>query len=155
MRFFFLCLILTTKLYACSCIGSSKISVKVKQCDVLIIGTVIDIKNFEVNPDNLPEIFSIKLTEYTFEIKTVFKGELKSRRIKIISGRGNGDCGVKFLKDSEYIVYGKYSDKYSDFSKKTEPFIYTDICMKSILYEVKEEIKIRRYLKKTNQLRKE
>ena len=51
-----------------------------------------------------PREFRVPLALYTFTVTHVWKGE-PGRRIDVLTGRGGGDCGVKFVMGQTYAVY--------------------------------------------------
>ena len=61
-----------------------------------------------------------------FEVQRVWRGT-RERRIKLFTGRGNGDCGVPFEVGRQYLVYGRCDadgDCYTFFCGRTRPIEY-------------------------------
>lgn len=148
-------LIILTSLYfnrynACSCIGESSLKKSIKNSDVIFNGITLNKKEFEINLNlnSKRKPYYITKVEYTFLIVNKFKGIDTKDTIKIITGVGNGDCGIEFMLGREYLVFAKYSNKYFQGGEIVSPFIYTDVCSRTKLSNKKEIKKIRRYCKK-------
>lgn len=48
---------------------------------------------------------------FEFEVVESFKGDLK-KRVKVVTGRGDGDCGIAFVIDHRYLVYANRSGRH-------------------------------------------
>ncbi len=73
--------------------------------EVIFIGKCIAGEFEDEGNLNSPETYKYK-TIWTFEVQKIFKGNYKSKTIKIETGMGGGDCGVPFRLGASYLVYG-------------------------------------------------
>jgi hypothetical protein len=46
----------------------------------------------------------------TFWVKTVWKGP-RARRVRVLTGGGDGDCGVHFVAGLDYVVYAYNAER--------------------------------------------
>lgn len=132
----------------CTCIGKTKVKSEVKNSDVVIIGKVLSKELLTIKDKYVPEEFYLKKNEYTIQIIKKYKGEITSDTIKIVTGIGNGDCGFKFLIGESYIIYSEFQDAFIEENEKEKPFLTTNICTRTRLYDEDEDRKIRKYLKR-------
>lgn len=133
--------------YACSCVGKNSIKKQIKNTDIIFTGELISVKNIETTDTLLNTKFYH--FEYTFKVKSIYKGNLNGKEIKVISGTGKGDCGFKFDFNKSYIIYAFIRNRLSNYDEKINPFLYTDSCSRTRTFDVKEERKIKRITLKT------
>ena len=131
--------------FGCSCIGKFKIRNEIAKHELIFSGKVLSKNEFPVE-DSLS---GIKLwnVEYEFEVKYIYKGEIVTDKVKVITGLGNGDCGFNFVLGKTYIVYSDFDDELISGEKRLR-FVTTDICTRTQEYSAKEDKKIRRIVKR-------
>lgn len=134
--------------YACTCIGKRSIKQEIKNTDVILVGNILSKRVFSIKTDFVPEEFYIKKVEYLVKVKISLKGNIVNDTIRIITGVGNGDCGVEFSLNHDYIIYGNYNNKYSEDGATVEKFISTDICSRTKIFDECELKKIKRIQKR-------
>lgn len=132
---------------ACDCIGINSVKNEIKKSDIIFIGKIISKKLFKIQDESFP-LLVINKVEFTVLIKSVYKGKIDSNEIKIITGNGNGDCGINFKIGIDYIIYSSYAEKYFELGHKVDKFITSDICTRTKVFEIKEDKKIRKILRK-------
>ncbi|PKL80757.1 MAG: hypothetical protein CVV25_03390 [Ignavibacteriae bacterium HGW-Ignavibacteriae-4] len=81
-------------------------------------------------------------------VTKLFKGQPTSDTLNIYTGFGGGDCGVHFLENEEWIIYGMYRILSSEnvFPVGHNKY-WTFICTRTQRYNMKEEKVIEEYLK--------
>jgi hypothetical protein len=82
--------------WACSCSPSTPHE-RAQRADAVFTGTVTSIRD------------SLRDRIVNFDVDTVYKGE-RSASIDVHTGFGGGDCGVSFVVDRRYTVFGFRGD---------------------------------------------
>lgn len=138
------CLLLFTKSYSCGCISKSTLKSEIKRSDVIFEGIILEKKIIKEKAEDLPpDLEALPLySEYTILIKKTFKGATVNDTIKINTGLGKGDCGYRFIIGKTYMIYAEYTTGYVK-----EKYLYTDVCMRTALYNEKEEKKLKKFHK--------
>jgi hypothetical protein len=90
--------------FACSCMKPGGVKEELSRSDQVFSGKVLEIKN-EKSSDG----FTKKVV--LFKVNQTWKGK-KVSKIKITTGQGGGDCGYRFQKNHDYLVYANKSDMY-------------------------------------------
>lgn len=129
---FVLIFLISNNIYACSCIETKeKLKTKVKKgfkdADLVIIGKVIEIK--EVNKDTLIKS-SADPVIYVFELKQIFKEEINTSFIEVVSAASSASCGYVFNLGEEYLVYARKSDFYKNTTHNKFDFT-TGLCSRN------------------------
>lgn len=122
-----LALMRAVSIHPCLCGGPTvpkeeKVLIKeaVDWASVVFVGTVTEYKDeaglwrrlhdkfFPPDPAKLSAEDYVRLYgfETTFKIETSFKGN-RGTCVKVLSGRGNGDCGHVFTRGERYLVYAR------------------------------------------------
>ena len=114
---------------ACSCIGEETVKDAIKKADVVLVGRVIKSEQFEI-PSALPK-YKMYRIRHTLSIQKLYKGKIKTEKIEIITGVGNGDCGFQFQEGEVYIIYSNWESKYHNYSEPVEIFLTTNICTRT------------------------
>jgi hypothetical protein len=148
---------------ACSCVGRPSVKESIKKSDVVFVGKILgeervfmgdtaaallefgnefrdSISKYQSSESgyrrlSLAGIRSQK--KYTLKVVQFYKGKFKEEIIDIFTGNGGGDCGIRFLKNEEYIIYGyKVNFKKEDVtylsSGITAPTMFhTNICTRT------------------------
>jgi hypothetical protein len=135
---------------ACSCVGTNTIKQELRKSNVVFVGRVLSHRTFIVVDSALPKGFTMKMAEYRILKSRIYKGEIKTDTISIITGIGGGDCGLEFIVGEEYIVYAKYLEQYFDSGNKIDKFLYTNICTRTTKTNNKELRKIRKLTAHSN-----
>lgn len=132
---------------ACTCIGIISVIKEVEASDIIVCGKVISENIFTVkewrNKKKLEQI------EYKISISKIFKGSNSTDTLRIVTGTGSGDCGVKFLVGKKYIIYAQYRNKYFEQGEPVKQFYYTDICTRTQLFNKNEAKEISRCVKRS------
>ena len=108
---------------ACSCEEPGSVKESFESSDLVVYGTVVNrryitfratmesnkgdsLNNVLTNHDN--ELLNSELIlKIEFEVKKMYKGQLKSDTITIYTGRSSASCGFSWFKEGEdYIIYG-------------------------------------------------
>ena len=135
-------------MFACSCIGNLTVKQSVKKHDAIIYGTVISRNEFESKDSGLPIGFKSFRAEYAVLVKRAFKGNFQKDTIKVVTGLGGGDCGIKFKLGVNYVIYADYEDRFFESGEKVDSFLTTNICTRTKSHQLKNEIdEIKRCLK--------
>ncbi|MES2544672.1 MAG: hypothetical protein V4548_07295 [Bacteroidota bacterium] len=136
--------------FGCSCIGKGKLKTAIKKSDVILTGKILNKNIFIVKFDESGDYegLNISYTEYSVLITKKLKGQIISDTIRVVTGVGKGDCGYNFLVGSNYIIYGVYAEKYIENGEKVDRFLSTGICSKTKLYNLKEEKKVNRIVRR-------
>jgi hypothetical protein len=108
-----LALLTQSSLFACSC-GESSPPESFAQAREVFAGTVIDIAREPASPADPrylanvepppPQIIIIPLYRVTFQVSETWKGSNTIIKV-VVTGSGQGDCGVPFARGSDYLVY--------------------------------------------------
>ena len=127
---------------ACSC-GRVSTFKGLKGADLVFTGKVIKMNKVSIT-DTLGTVHAgtdsarlitkdYQVIEFTFKVKKMFKGRLKTREVIITTTGGGADCGNYFYEDKKYLVYAYTTDFTLSFSKpqKRTPFLTTSICTRT------------------------
>lgn len=144
--------------FACSCEGESNVSESLAYSDVVFSGQVISI-SVNTNYDSLGVVLtgdSSKMMynwrEYPtyvvkFKVDRIFKGEITTDTITILTPPSGAACGYRFKFGEKYIVYSTLYDellstnnlKRRTFDNKT---FWTHLCTRTQIWNVTEENEI-------------
>lgn len=110
---------------ACSCVDPNPFDKQFERADAVFVGRVVGVKDrLHVfrrlwtyfltaagrDPfDTLEDYERHHGYEYTFAVERMWRGP-GARTVKIVTGRGGGDCGYRFERGHQYLVYGYRSD---------------------------------------------
>lgn len=144
IKFILTMLILTICFYAylsaCTCVGGKpEVKEGLNESDAVFSGFLYLKKRISVNDSNLFEGEKLVLTEYGVVIEKIFKGSNLSDTVSIITGLGNGDCGNILIVGNKYIVYAKIKHKWFPKGDSVTPYLYTNICTRTGMWNVNEE----------------
>lgn len=145
---FVVLLFISNTAFPCSCIGKSKMKNEIKASAAVFAGTVLSKRIFSLKDDFLPEKFWMTQAEYTILVTKRYKGKVSADTLKVVTGVGGGDCGVVFQIGQSYIVYSSIQDSYYNDGDKVPPFLSTNICTKTAIYNEEESRKIERYVRR-------
>ncbi|WP_400080159.1 hypothetical protein [Winogradskyella sp. R77965] len=114
---------------ACSCITineslSKKITKSFNQSDFILTGKVI---SRQAKRSSRQYQSSFDPIIYKFEIKTIIKGNIKTRYVEIASPIDGASCGYSFEVGKFYLVYGRVSDQFSSITEN-ETDLVTGLC---------------------------
>lgn len=135
------------KLSACSCFGQSSVKTSIKKSNLVFVGQVTHKEEITVQLDLIYTSINQHFNRFTFVVKRVYKGKVKTKTIQVVTGVGSGDCGIKFEVGKEYIVYSKWRNRHSEIAEKVKRFLHTDICTRTTSKFLAEEAKIKRRCK--------
>ena len=118
---------------ACSCIGEITVKKEIKRSDAVFTGSVISIERFTVRDTLLgtDHVVSTSFNRVKIKITSIYKGELRSETVDVITGIGGGDCGFAFEKGKEYIVYADSKTQFSPLGNETARYLSTHICKRT------------------------
>jgi len=94
--------------FACSCVKEQTVQKEFSQSKAVFSGKVIDIKTTKFSNPNYKKVL--------FEVSNTWKG-ISSSQVIIKTGQGDGDCGIKFIKGQNYLVYASASTMYGENSQ--------------------------------------
>lgn len=123
-------LLTIAKSFACSCEGTPTLEKSYAEADAIFIGTVISKKVISVKYESV----NTTQIEYKFRRTKVFKGKSLTEIITIITGNGKHDCGYRFEMNKKYIVYAHIQNQYFDGGDKVSPFLSTNVCRRTTIY---------------------
>ncbi|HZF99857.1 MAG TPA: hypothetical protein VEY71_02595, partial [Chitinophagales bacterium] len=87
----------------------------------------------------------------TVKLNTLYKGELRTETVEVITGLGGGDCGFNFEKGKEYVIYADFKTQFSPLGNSTEKYLSTHTCKRTRLSdknEIREIQKLRKPIKR-------
>ncbi|TBL79473.1 hypothetical protein [Paenibacillus thalictri] len=90
--------------YACSCAQPQDVAAQFNRSQAVFSGRVLEFKEQRHLNGSLTKAA-------LFEVSHIWKGGSESK-ITIHTGTGGGDCGFKFEKNKEYLVYAQPSTMY-------------------------------------------
>lgn len=93
-----------SRAYACSCLAANTAMKALEGADVVFRGTVVGVTDVRDGATSMTP----SGREYTFDVKTVWKGEVQSQ-YKVRTGFGGGDCGVSFELGESAVVFATMS----------------------------------------------
>lgn len=155
------------KLLACSCIGKRTVQDEVKHADAVVVGTILGKQIVTLTDSVILKLFphdtsmrnspmsKMTIARYDLLVQGIYKGRITNDTLKIYTGRGGGDCGIRFEIGGKYIVYGE-NDTYfgqvnNDFKFPTAKNTYwTYNCLRTTSYLQDEIVEIERYAKRKN-----
>lgn len=123
-----------------------------KELVTLIDSTAISIfSNDSTTTKGYP--YETVVAKYELVLTSIYKGEITSDTLKIYTGLGGGDCGVRFEVGKEYIVYGKEETYFGQINNdlpfpKGDNIFWTNICSRTTIKNKKELNEIEKYRKK-------
>ena len=141
--------------FACSCEGKPTVPASVRHADVVFSGHVIS-KTITTNYDSLgivmtgdtskiyPNWREMPIAVVSIKIDKMFKGELVSDTITILTPSNGASCGYYFQAGEKYIVYATIYDempmtyklKRRSFDNKT---FWTHQCTRTQYWNIAEE----------------
>lgn len=156
---------ISSRVFACSCIGEKTVNEELKHANVVVVGTVLskqlieltDLTILEMFPNDTimrnSTMFKKTIACYNLLVHDIYKGKIKSDTLKIYTGLGGGDCGIKFEIGRKYIVYGEYETYFqqvnNDFNfPKAKNTIWTYICLRTTAHNHEEIKEIEKFAKK-------
>jgi hypothetical protein len=104
---------------ACSCVPFTKPQI-VENAAVIFTGTVVSVSQvfgYGIGPGGCNRTSSMDPIRVTFEVETVFKGEV-TKSITITTAASSASCGAEFAEKKRYTV----------FATRAEDVISTNLC---------------------------
>jgi len=123
------------KSFACSCDVIPTVENSFENADAIFVGTVISKKNISVKYESR----NVIQIEYKIRLIKLFKGKKISEIISITTGDGRHDCGFMFEINKKYIVYAYNRNQYFDGGEIVKPFLSTNVCQRTAIYNLEEE----------------
>lgn len=157
-------LALSSGIYACSCTGISTVKGSLKYSDAVVTGKVISkelitlvdssaIKANRIKSANLHGYpYEITVVKYEMTVTIIYKGKITADTIEIYTGKGGGDCGIRFETGKEYIVYAE-SETYFGRINNNWPFpqgnniYWTNSCSRTTIKNSQETDELEKYRK--------
>lgn len=145
--FLILGVLLYTHSSACTCIGTSTITERFNNADVILSGKVIKIDTTSFSDYTLSDVthFWQKVSLLVFKY---YKGELQKDTVIVESGIGKGECGATFKLNKTYIVFFYIHPERKDVHP--ERYV-TTICEKNRIYNNKDNRTLLKLSRKQNQ----
>ena len=112
----------TESAFACRCSGEGTVSNGVKYSDAVLTGTIIS-KTLSSNYDSLGVVVTGDTSELNFnwrqipisvvsiKIDKMYKGQLVSDTLTILTPYSSSSCGYRFVVGQKYIVYATLYDE--------------------------------------------
>jgi len=166
MKTFFIIILFqlwTTTVFCCSCEGESTVKESIDGSNIVVSAVVIsqtitdDLKQFAIIQGDTTD-FMYKLLKYpsrVVKLKTItlYKGQVSSDTITIITPPHGASCGVYFEIGKQYIIYGTTQDEINHSQKfvrkSTNNNIYwTNSCTRTTPSYKDEEAEILKLTKK-------
>lgn len=158
-------LLINNGIYACSCIGQRTVKEEIKYSDAVLIGKIISKELVTLADSTAIKLFGNDSTitkgypyetvvaKYELLLTSKYKGKITSDTIKIYTGLGSGDCGVRFEVGKNYIVYGKEETYFGQINNdwlfpKGKNIYWTNICSRTTIESMEEITEIEKYRKK-------
>lgn len=117
---------------ACTCIGEISFRKEFRKTDVVFLGRIVSISKFQVPPrSNHPKEMKLFLNEVKINVLNIYKGKLKYTNVTLITGIGNGDCGIPFVINENYLIFSNYKNKYTNKGAEVPSFLYSDRCSRT------------------------
>jgi hypothetical protein len=100
--------------FACSCLGIQPQQEAFEGSQVVFSGRAVDL---EITNETYPSVIA------TFDINTIWKGNITKDPLVLTTGMGGADCGYVFEKNEEYLVYayGKEGELGATSCSRTTP----------------------------------
>jgi len=100
--------------FACSCLGIQPQKEAFEGSQIVFSGTVNDL---ETTSERYPHVIA------TFDVHTIWKGNITKDPLKLTTGQGGADCGYVFEENEEYLVYayGEEGDLGATSCSRTMP----------------------------------
>ncbi|MNU14672.1 Tissue inhibitor of metalloproteinase [compost metagenome] len=142
------------KTYCCSCIGIADFNTSIKKADVVFSARIISEERFLAYEPDESELFFSKNAglriRYKVEVEEIYKGRKgKFKKVMyLVTGLGDGDCGIKLIENQSYIIYGIYKNQFNNYTPKVHTFIYTDICTRTAIFNVNDKEEIKRIIRR-------
>ncbi len=142
-------------LLACSCVGERSVENEINHADAVLLGTILS-KELEILNDSSSQnasVTRIAVAKYDLLVEGFYKGKIRKDTVRILTGMGGGDCGVRFKIGQRYIVYGEMESYFGqmnnniEFPKGKNTF-WTNHCLRTQEYSQFEIEKIEKYAKK-------
>ena len=126
--------------FACDCIGGQSVKEALKNANAVLLGKVIKIEKFEI-PSGYTNIKFYKVKN-TLLVTKVYKGNIQTQTVEVVSGIDSGDCGFQFEINNNYIVYGYWSTKHFPEGDEVQKHLTTHICTRTTKEVQSEKIQI-------------
>jgi hypothetical protein len=158
---------ISSRLIACSCIGHRTVKVELQHADAVVVGTIINKQFIELIDSTMIKMFpndtiirnspmnKKTIACYALLGHSIYKGRFKIDTLKIYTGLGKGDCGIKFEIGEKYIVYGENKPYFGQLNidlrfPKGKNTLWTYICSRTTLYRHEEITELEKFTKKKN-----
>ena len=157
-------LLISSGIYACSCIGRHTVKEEIRNSDAVLLGTVISkdlvrlvdsnaIKMHALEDSPTKGLYETVVAKYQLVLTSKYKGKTSTDTVEIYTGLGNGDCGVRFEIGKNYIIYGSNSTYLGQLNNDTpypkgKNIFWTNTCSRTTLENQKEIQEIEKHRKK-------
>lgn len=99
-------LLFPSKAHACSCVTGAPLCQTFWETPLVVSGTVLEIEDAPGKDDRARQFLQGRIVR--LRVTHAWRGEA-SGIIEINTGRGGGDCGYRFVKGEDYLVYANGS----------------------------------------------
>ncbi|MCC5944440.1 MAG: hypothetical protein JJT94_05850 [Bernardetiaceae bacterium] len=152
-------------LFACSCPEQRTTEEEVKHADAIVVGIVLNKQFITLNDSTICKIFphdttmrkslmrNMTIARYDFLVQEIYKGKITTDTLKVYTGIGGGDCGVRFQIGKKYIIYGenetyfRHINSNFKFPKEKNAF-WTYNCLRTTTYYQNEITEIEKFAQK-------
>ena len=140
-----LAILMFSKTYACTCLENFTLREEIENSEFIATGKVISFERYTIgyklaythNTDGslrIPIEFDRQsLSKYKVLITRIYKGDLNSDTLIILTGEGGGDCGFHFEIDKNYTIFGNRNSYYDlanskDYQVEGANIVWTNDC---------------------------
>lgn len=126
----------------CYCLDSATISSSFKQSNLIFKGLILSVR-----VDNSKRELSYYRI-YTVQIEKLYKGHIRHEIVEVLTGFGDGDCGINFEIGKQYIIYSSMDRKFSLNNNLPIDSYFTNECTRTNVFEEQEVEEIKKYKRK-------
>ena len=153
---------ITVTIFACSCAGKPAVKASVESSAIVVSAVVLSqtittdlnsVSTIEGDTNNLTGIYEWPYRIVKLKINTVYKGQVSSDTLVIITATSGASCGVEFETGKQYIIYGKEQYIVNDkplFKRKpiNNNVYWTSLCSRTCRWNKEEEFAIKKLISK-------
>lgn len=152
---------LTITSWACSCAGKPDLKKSIEGSAIVVSAVVLsetieaDLQQFSVIEGDTNDI-DYKFNNYPskvvrLKVTKVFKGQVSSDTITVITAPDGAACGVHFQTGKQYIIYGQAEVNASANAKRkaiNNNVYWTHLCTRTGQWKKEEESEIKKLIRK-------
>ena len=134
---------------ACKCGEKESVKKEIKKSDAVFTGLVVAEETFTVRDTILgtDNVVTNLFRKVKLKANALYKGELQTDTIEVITGVGGGDCGFGFEIGKVYVVYADYKTQFSPLGNSTARYLFTHVCKRTKAMDQAEVNEIQKFRK--------